>query len=204
MTAPSPPFCQSPVDNWLTMFCGSIELLFMTYHQLSSCMPPLSLLAACCWPAGAGSTKAWVPCPAAPPLLPGVLAASGSGSAGLLALKLAVDVLVVACPCALGLAAPTALLVASSLGARRGLLLRGGDALERLASINTVALDKTGTLTTGQLTMTAAHPRPCAPLVLASGGRGVQAAPPACMALGVSPSMPCCEGHEQGSFPLGS
>ena len=99
-------------------------------------------------------------CAAAPPLLPGVLAASGSSSASLLALKLAVDVLVVACPCALGLAAPTALMVASSLGAKRGLLLRGGDALERLASVNTVALDKTGTLTTGHLTMTAAHPRP--------------------------------------------
>ncbi|GLC60839.1 hypothetical protein PLESTB_001681900 [Pleodorina starrii] len=69
----------------------------------------------------------------------------------LLALRLAVDVLVVACPCALGLATPTAVLVASSLGARRGLLVRGGDVLERLAAVDTVVLDKTGTLTEGKL-----------------------------------------------------
>lgn len=67
----------------------------------------------------------------------------------LLAARLAVDVLVVACPCALGLATPTAVLVASSAGARRGLLLRGGDVLERLAGVDTVLLDKTGTLTEG-------------------------------------------------------
>ena len=70
-----------------------------------------------------------------------------SSSAALLGLKLAVDVMVVACPCALGLATPTAVLVASSLGAQRGLLLRGGDVLERMAHINCVAFDKTGTLT---------------------------------------------------------
>lgn len=67
----------------------------------------------------------------------------------LLSLKLAVDVLVVSCPCALGLATPTAVLVGTSLGAKQGLLLRGGDVLERLASIDTVAFDKTGTLTEG-------------------------------------------------------
>ena len=54
---------------------------------------------------------------------------------------------VVACPCALGLATPTAVLVASSMGARSGLLMRGGDVLERLAGVDTVVLDKTGTLT---------------------------------------------------------
>ena len=88
---------------------------------------------------------------AGPNLFPGVLeAASMSGassSAALLGLKLAVDVMVVACPCALGLATPTAVLVASSMGAQRGLLLRGGDVLERMAHINVVAFDKTGTLT---------------------------------------------------------
>ncbi len=71
----------------------------------------------------------------------------------LLSIKLAIDVLVVACPCALGLATPTAVLVASSSGARRGLLVRGGDALELMASIDTVVFDKTGTLTKGKLTM---------------------------------------------------
>ncbi len=88
---------------------------------------------------------------AGPSLFPGVIeAASMSGassSAALLGLKLAVDVMVVACPCALGLATPTAVLVASSMGAQRGLLLRGGDVLERMAHISVVAFDKTGTLT---------------------------------------------------------
>ncbi|NP_001289916.1 copper-transporting ATPase PAA2, chloroplastic-like [Camelina sativa] len=67
-----------------------------------------------------------------------------------LSLKLAVDVLVVSCPCALGLATPTAILIGTSLGAKRGYLIRGGDVLERLASVDYVALDKTGTLTEGR------------------------------------------------------
>ncbi|KAF7830412.1 copper-transporting ATPase PAA2, chloroplastic [Senna tora] len=76
--------------------------------------------------------------------------AGPEGDPLLLSLKLAVDVLVVSCPCALGLATPTAILVGTSLGARKGLLIRGGDVLERLASINYVALDKTGTITRGK------------------------------------------------------
>lgn len=76
--------------------------------------------------------------------------AAGAQAPLLLSLKLAIDVLVVACPCALGLATPTAVLVASSAGARRGLLLRGGDVLEGLAGVDTVVLDKTGTLTGGK------------------------------------------------------
>eukprot|EP00879_Flechtneria_rotunda_P002497 GHRR01002695.1.p1 GENE.GHRR01002695.1~~GHRR01002695.1.p1 ORF type:complete len:816 (+),score=310.19 GHRR01002695.1:1560-4007(+) len=84
-------------------------------------------------------------------LFPAALAVSGSSSALLLSIKLAVDVLVVACPCALGLATPTAVLVGSSLGATRGLLMRGGDVLERVAGINGVVFDKTGTLTEGKL-----------------------------------------------------
>nr|ATG71103.1 P-Type ATPase [Callitropsis vietnamensis] len=71
----------------------------------------------------------------------------------LLSLKLAINVLVVACPCALGLATPTAVLVGTSLGAKRGLLVRGGDVLERLAGVDIVALDKTGTLTKGKPTV---------------------------------------------------
>ena len=64
--------------------------------------------------------------------------------------KLAIAVLVVACPCALGLATPTALLVGTSMGAERGLLIRGGDVLEQVSSLDTIIFDKTGTLTSGK------------------------------------------------------
>ena len=81
----------------------------------------------------------------------------------LLSLKLAIAVLVVACPCALGLATPTAILVGSGLGAERGLLIRGGDVLEQVYHLDTIVLDKTGTLTSNQPTLTdclpiATHP----------------------------------------------
>ncbi len=67
----------------------------------------------------------------------------------LLSLKLAIATLVIACPCALGLATPTAILVGSSIGAERGLLIRGGDILEKVHQIDTLVFDKTGTLTMG-------------------------------------------------------
>jgi Cd2+/Zn2+-exporting ATPase len=63
----------------------------------------------------------------------------------------AMTLLVVASPCALVLSIPSAILAAIAWGARRGILFRGGAALEKLASVNVVALDKTGTLTTGEL-----------------------------------------------------
>ncbi|MEP0911376.1 heavy metal translocating P-type ATPase [Leptolyngbya sp. GB1-A1] len=68
----------------------------------------------------------------------------------LLSLKLAIAVLVIACPCALGLATPTAILVGSGIGAERGLLIRGGDVLEKVHQLKTIVFDKTGTLTMGQ------------------------------------------------------
>ncbi|WP_118161644.1 heavy metal translocating P-type ATPase [Nostoc sphaeroides] len=67
----------------------------------------------------------------------------------LISLKLAIAVMVVACPCALGLATPTAILVGTAMGAERGLLIKGGDVLEKVHKLNTVVFDKTGTLTTG-------------------------------------------------------
>ncbi|KAM5562021.1 copper-transporting ATPase PAA1, chloroplastic [Rosa sericea] len=84
-------------------------------------------------------------------ILPAVLQGGNSVS---LALQLSCSVLVVACPCALGLATPTAVLVGTSLGATRGLLLRGGNVLEKFSMVNTVVFDKTGTLTMGKPVVT--------------------------------------------------
>ncbi|VVA39611.1 PREDICTED: copper-transporting ATPase [Prunus dulcis] len=81
-------------------------------------------------------------------------AAFHGGNSVSLALQLSCSVLVVACPCALGLATPTAVLVGTSLGAKRGLLLRGGNILEKFSMVNTVVFDKTGTLTMGKPVVT--------------------------------------------------
>jgi cation-transporting ATPase V/Cu+-exporting ATPase len=85
---------------------------------------------------------------------------TGSGLQGMFAsmhlqrgIDAAIAVLIVACPCALGLATPVAILVGTGRGARLGLLIRGAEVLERSQHLDTIVLDKTGTVTTGELSV---------------------------------------------------
>ena len=100
--------------------------------------------------------------------VPAVLACSAltlvgwllAGSPAGHAVSAALAVLIIACPCALGLATPAALVVASGRGAQLGIFIKGYQALESSRAIDTVVLDKTGTVTTGQMTATGVHMLP--------------------------------------------
>ena len=81
----------------------------------------------------------------------------GTGESASVAITAAVAVLIIACPCALGLATPTAIMVGTGRGAQLGIIIKGPEVLESTRAVDTIVLDKTGTVTTGVMSLVEAH-----------------------------------------------
>jgi Cu+-exporting ATPase len=105
---------------------------------------------------GLATFVAWMVLSHVLPYPPKVFLDHASGGKLMVCLKLCIAVVVFACPCALGLATPTAVMVGTGVGAEQGILVKGGAALETATKINHIVFDKTGTLTVGKMSVSKA------------------------------------------------